>query len=357
MLLKIMVWNAQHMDNQSTLSFSTAFKEKLDFLTKYLGQLGEVDVLAFLETGKTGNINQTLAAALNNLPGSYLPIAHLEQEGGLSKHTTLGISVYVRSEKMKDFSASDTEYALGDKERRAPVLIKHEVTGKYLAFYHANANENTSFGHIKDSIEYISSMIGKGNLVFFGGDMNYDFHAMNSTLGGMSKIGPSVATHSKFELIRKKHLPDRMAMKYESLINRRGLKTEFNGGYSKRKTNIEKLKNSTSPLSRAELSRLERMSKSVEQVDASFVAADAVYDRQYSVFEDATPREGIVVTNRFLDYAFVDGLNDWKAECHGTVAVVNSEILGFGTATRLCNGLSMRSDHFPVLYEWTAQGV
>ncbi|PAU59188.1 hypothetical protein BZL42_12015 [Pseudomonas indica] len=348
-----MVWNAQHMDNQSTLSYSTAFKEKMDFLTQYLGQIDDVDVLAFLETGKTGKINQTLASALNNLPGNYVPIAHLAQEGGLFKDTTLGISVYVRSSRETEFSPSTFEYTIGDKERRAPVIIRHKATEKYLAFYHANASERTSFGHIKDAIEFINSIVGRGNLVFFGGDMNYDFHAMNGTVEGLTKLGPNVATHTKFELVKKSRLAEKMTVRYEGIINRQGLKNEFNGAYSKRKTEIQKLKDSTSPLDRAKLARIERMSRQVEKVDSSFAMADAIYDRQYSVFEDTSPREGIVVTNRFLDYAFVRELNDWTATCHGTVAIVNNPTLGIGIATRLCNGLSMRSDHFPVIYEWT----
>lgn len=350
--LKILVWNAQHMDNQSTSSHSVAFREKLEFLDKYLANLGGVDVMAFLETGKTGNINQTLAAELNNLPGNYLPLAHLEQEGGFIKSTTLGISVYINKDREADFTAAQLSYVLGHKERRAPVIIEHENTGKYLAFYHANANEKTSFGHIKEAIEEINRMYN-GNLVFFGGDMNYDFHSMNDTVGGLSKIGPGVATHSKIELVKKSHLSDKLARRYEGLINNKGLKSEFNRGYSKRNSDIARLQDPKKTLNRAEQARLERLLLKKERVDESFAMAEAAYDRQYSILEENAPRDSILVTNRFLDYGFVENLNEWQAECHGTVAMVNSKTLGFGSATRLCNSIPMRSDHFPVIYTWT----
>lgn len=352
MALKILVWNAQHMDNQSTSTHSVAFREKLEFLDKYLANLGGVDVLAFLETGKTGNINQTLAAELKNLPGNYLPLAHLEQEGGFIKSTTLGISVYINKDREADFTAAQLSYVLGHKERRAPVIIEHKKTGKYLAFYHANANEKTSFGHIKEAIEEIDRMYD-GNLVFFGGDMNYDFHSMNDTVGGLSKIGPGVATHSKIELVKKSHLSDKLARRYEGLINNRGLKSEFNRGYSRRNSDITRLQDPKKTLSRAEQARLERLLLRKERVDESFAMADAAYDRQYSILDENAPRDSILVTNRFLDYGFVKSTNEWKAECHGTVAMVNSTALGFGSATRLCNSLPMRSDHFPVIYTWT----
>jgi hypothetical protein len=354
MAVKILVWNAQHMDNQSTSTHSEAFKDKLEFLGKYLAQLGEVDVMAFLETGKTGNINETLAASLNNLPGNYSPLAHLAQEGGLFKNTTLGISVYVRNALKEDFEISEYDYILDHKERRAPVIIKHKKTCKYLAFYHANANEKTSFGYIKGAIENIDKWY-EGNLVFFGGDMNYDFHSMNDTVGGLSKIGPGVATHSKIELVKKSLLAEKMAKRYESLVNNKGLTWEFNHGYGKRNDTIAQLKAQT-PLMGAQHTRLKQLLVKKERVDESFAIANAAYDRQYSVLEENAPRDSILVTNRFLDYGFVKSLNEWEAECHGTVAIVNSKALGFGCATRLCHNLPMRIYHPPAIYTWKETG-
>ena len=143
------------------------------------------------------------------------------------------------------------------------------------------------------------------------------------------------------------------AASVEGLINNKGLKSEFNRGYSKRNSDIARLQNPKKTLTRAEQARLERLLLKKERVDESFAMADAAYDRQYSILEENAPRDSILVTNRFLDYGFVENLNEWQAECHGTVAMVNSKTLGFGSATRLCNSIPMRSDHFPVIYTWT----
>ncbi|MCV4282227.1 endonuclease/exonuclease/phosphatase family protein [Pseudomonas capsici] len=353
MALKIMVWNAQHFDNQSGSTHSQAFIEKRDFLKQYLAQQSDIDILVFLETGKTGNINQSLTSEVYNLPGNFVPVVHLTQEGGFTKNTTLGISTFVREDKKGQVGLPDFEYVLGDKERRAPVILKHQ-TGKYLAFYHANANENTSFGHIKDAIQFIHQEVGD-DLIFFGGDLNDDYYSMNDSIGHLKKLGPVGVgyTHSKFTLVETKTLHLDVARRYEGLINRHGLARAFNSHYgnlTEEKRNILKAPTTT----QKSKARVLKITTRLQELDTAFAYVDAHFDRQYSVHEGRETHESVVVTNRFLDYAFVHNTSDWQAVCHGSVAVHTSTVLGVTSTQRLCDNVLMRSDHFPVIYTCTA---
>jgi hypothetical protein len=359
MTIKIMVWNAQHLDNQSSLNHSEAFKEKIEFLDKYLAIHDDIHVLAFLETGKTGNVNQTLENALLKTKTSYVPVGHLAQEGGAFKNTTLGISVYVRADVESDFRMANFEYVLNHKERRAPVTIKHK-NGKYFSFYHANANERTSFGFIREAIQYIRESIQQsGNdedeLVLFAGDMNYDYHKMDEQLETLTKLGPDGPgfTHSKFQAVKTKKLAQDMARRYEGVINASKLKTHFNRTYAANRQAQKEfidLLSTGAVLSGRQATRLEKLNRYIKEIDAAFVVAEGQYDRQYTVFEDVVPKESVVVTNRFLDYAFVANKSKWSAVCHGSISVVN--VLGVVIQQRLCADLPMRSDHFPVIYTY-----
>ncbi|MEX3959011.1 endonuclease/exonuclease/phosphatase family protein [Trinickia sp. EG282A] len=355
MTIKLMVWNAQHMDNQSSLKHSGAFKEKIDFLDKYLAMQKDIDVLAFLETGKTGNVNQTLENELLKTKTTYVPVGHLAQEGGAFKNTTLGISVYVRSDVESDFWMANFTYVLNHKERRAPVTIQHK-SGKYFSFYHANANERTSFGFIREAIQYIKQSENAGDeLVLFAGDMNYDYHKMNEQLEKLTKLGPDGPgfTHSKFQIVRTRKLAEDMARRYESVINSSKLKAHFNRTYARNRQEQKEFINLLSTgavLDKRQATRLEKLDRYVKEIDAAFVVAEGQYDRQYTVFENVVPKESVVVTNRFLDYAFVDEKSKWSAVCHGSISVIN--VAGVVIQQRFCAGLPMRSDHFPVIYTY-----
>lgn len=354
MTIKVMVWNAQHMDNQSTATHSEAFREKLDFLDKYLAMQKDIDVIAFLETGKTGNVNQSLEDALLKTKTTYVPISHLAQEGGSKKNTTLGISVYVRSAMTTEFSVASFEYVLNHKERRAPVTIKHKGSQKYFSFYHANANEKTSRGFIKEAIEYIRDRVGE-DLALFAGDMNFDYYKMDDELESLYKLGPTGAgyTHSKFQTVKTRRLVMDMARRYEGVVNNNGLKTHFNRTYGvkleSQKAFLKRIKTGEI-LSDKEAAQLESLTQYIEKIDSAFSIAEAQYDRQYTVYQDVIPKESVVVTNRFLDYAFVDNPAHWSAICHGSVSVI--DILGVVIRKRLCADLPMRSDHFPVIYSY-----
>ena len=354
MTLKILVWNAQHFDNQSKPAHSTAYTDKLSFLVEYLQKLEGIDVIVLLETGKTGNTNQTVALSLKILSQAYVPITHLGQDGGARKNTTLASSVYISGERFGEFAMPEFDFVLGENEQRAPLIIKHKNTKKLFAFYHANANEKTSYKHIMGAIEYIKEL---GSLAFFGGDLNYDYAAMNDTLLGLHKLGPSSPgyTHSKFTPIHTSRLYEAAARKHEFLINNQKLGGAFKKSYAKAIEQLSALQEKKtvlqSNIKKSKAGREATLEKRLKKWDDAFAQVDEQFDRQYSFYEGDPLQQSVVVTSRFLDYAFVDILTDWSAECDGSINVDVSQ--GIAVHQRLCAGREMRSDHFPVVYTYT----
>lgn len=335
--MKILIWNAQHLDNQSRALVSNAYKEKTEFLDKYLlSQNDEVDIVVLLETGKTGNTNKTLDAFFKGRTNSYELVTKLGQDDGFTKHTTLGINVYAKPEIARDLERMP--YVLGDKERRGAVIVKYG--NKLLAFYHANSSKK-SFDHISSSIEFIQQQFSE-DLVFFGGDLNYDYSAMPENLRRMEKLGHNGPgyTHTKIEYPISDELQEKLNRRYYSTIRRHGLERTFNSSYGNYRRELTYRQ--THGIKKDYKLHAATMNKRLRAWDDKFEVAEEDFDFRY--FVQKTPTREALVTRSFLDYALVDDVGDWSADCHGVTLQIGDDVL------RYCNGLSMRSDHFPVIY-------
>src|ERR1700754_3010888 len=87
MTLSTLIWNAQHLDNQSGTP-SQAFLEKLAFLRHCIDQArNPIDILVRIETGKTGEPNELLIEYF--LSRGFTALAVTSHEDGAKKHTTL----------------------------------------------------------------------------------------------------------------------------------------------------------------------------------------------------------------------------------------------------------------------------
>lgn len=174
--MKIMIWNAQHFDNQSG-GESQAYLDKWKFLCTVLSKENP-DIVVLLEAGKTGCFNKTIVEPMNTFHFSLF--TYLTNDGAMKIDTTLGIIVFIKSAIADKFEKCN--YVLSPKERRGCVLLKHKETKQAFSFYHANASCN-ALENIVDSLNFIGQnrlALGIKELVFFGGDLNLNAKPMDN---------------------------------------------------------------------------------------------------------------------------------------------------------------------------------
>lgn len=312
MSLCIMIWNAQHFDNQGDRP-SVAYREKLEFLKHCLTQR-EVDILALFETGKTGAINKKLVMELS---GDYSLIAGSEQEDGKKKSTTLGTLVFVRNSLSESYERV-TEYVLSPTEQRSAILIRHIKTGIGLAFYHANSSYRAS-QNILDTIGFITHNLGMLNLSslkFFGGDLNYD------------------AAHAYAQITTPIYASD-----------------ESENPYRKRY-----------PIGKHVLSKLVPTGPGYTHASIRSGRRIVPPTPEETAFQESELRQGRrprlilklrrqwIITMRTLDYAYVEDIEQWKAECNAAVGHRIDDVERVFSPLRVAFGRLMRSDHFPVFF-------
>lgn len=319
MPLTIMTWNAQHFDHQEH-AYSQAYQDKLDFLRHYLAQ-DDIDIIALMETGKTGNINQSL---VRDLAGEYSLIAAASQEDGVKKDTTLGTMVFIKDSLVDEFSCIDN-YILSSTEQRGAVIIKHDASKSGFAFYHANSSYR-AMTNIIDTVQHIQlnlTSLGLKRLCYFGGDLNTDgryeskeirtnisyrepnnpyartFQTPGPSLNKLTPTG-SGYTHASFKEI---FVPDK---KSKNLIRR-----------EEQRINAQKKLGVKKPTPK--------------------------------VLTLTGTVTGYTKTFRLLDFAYVDNLDYWSATCDASF----HDPGGSKKPTRVSKGMTMRSDHYPVLYTYT----
>jgi hypothetical protein len=300
MTLSILIWNAQHLDNQSGTP-SEAYLEKLAFLGYCVDHAqNPIDILVLMETGKTGNPNELL---IKHLARGFTEVAVTSQEDGAKKHTTLGILVLVSKAKAKEFARVEG-IVLGNEQRSA-VVIRHE-SGYAMAFYHANASYAAA-KNVRDTLTFIQDNLEAYKITklgFFGGDLNTDAKSADDTLS---------LTYS--------------------------VPLDSSNPYSKKVTNRTSLKKLT-PNDSGYTHASFRRQWEAQQVASAQQGNRVILKRHYQA------------VLRLLDYAYVNDLHGWSASCEAayTAPVVN------GIAqqpVRHSRGMRMRSDHYPVIYTYS----
>lgn len=312
MPLRIMMWNAQHFDNQGD-NPSAAYQDKLAFLRHCLTQR-DVDILALFETGKTGALNEKLVAELSN---AYSLVAGSLQEDGKKKTTTLGTLVFVRNELADQFQKV-SEYVLSPTEQRSAILIRHIDTGYGFAFYHANSSYLAS-KNILDTVGFIVqnlSMLKLSTLKFFGGDLNYDavgsYKEIKTPLFGTSDPdNPYSKRYVIAEHVLSKMVPEGPGYTHASIKSAHRIVPPT----------PEETAHEFSELSQGRRPRL-------------IIKLKRIW----------------IVTVRTLDYAYVENASQWTAECNGAFGRRSIDIEKNTGPVRVAFGAVMRSDHFPVFY-------
>ncbi|QCP53528.1 endonuclease/exonuclease/phosphatase family protein [Trinickia violacea] len=306
MAIKILMWNTQHLNNQNRARpMSWAYAEKIELLKRLI--LDEApDIIALFEVGTTSYPNTTLVA---NLSGKYSLIGLLGQEGGATKNTTLGSVVFVKDERSAEFSGVSFQTVLGSGHKRATIVVK-DSENNHFAFYHANASSN-AWRNIKDEIDYLQDQICQieGTLVFFGGDLNT-----------VAKEAPDSTEDPKYHRVMEKSIPEGPGYTHVSIRNSR--------------TSADEKHN--------------------------FEGVDLGGEKE----------RGLVVSLSMLDFAYVargvrrrgacpaavKGKRVWNPVSEGREEYLDSDAEQeqvYKTLEKiyLGNGVSVRSDHFPVFYE------
>ncbi|WP_322846745.1 hypothetical protein [Pseudomonas sp. B33.4] len=301
MPLTIMTWNAQHFDEQNS-TLSEAYREKLAFLVYYLEQR-KPDIFALFETGKSGAANTQL---VRDLTAHYSPVSILQPESAKNKITTLGSIVFVKNAIASEFTDISEHVPLDDKEQRGALLIHHKTTDLCYGFYHANAS-CVALGNIVNAINYIQGMRVK--LVFFGGDLNVPTDGKPDAIMKMQKLTPTGA------------------------------------GY----THVSILSDDVSSSSR-ELRDMQEFGHFLNLTPKKYFEEE--YKWNHAI--DAKPRHPTAQLS-LLDYAYVHELEKWSAVCEGSANTVESgESVRHRTTViqKICLGMSVRSDHFPVFFTY-----
>jgi len=301
-MYSIMIWNAQHFDHQKA-KLSSAYTDKKKFLDYYIAQK-KPDIIALLEVGKTGTVNESL---ISDLMDSYTPVALLEQEGGKKKHTTLGSMVLIRNAIASEFDDVTGRYILSHTEQRAPLIIRHKKTTYGFAFYHANASFMAP-GNIVDTVGFIESNaenLGIKELLFFGGDLNVIASEASNDILGMTKLLPSGAG---FTHVSVRNVTLQKATNELRDLHERGL-----------------YRNNT----------------------------PQVYLQEYMINQGIEKCE-LQPILLLLDYAYVRHPDAWKAVCEGSLHVDSDSDGNAVEVVPLCVGQPIRSDHFPVLFTLNA---
>ncbi|WP_454562728.1 endonuclease/exonuclease/phosphatase family protein [Pseudomonas sp. AIG] len=301
MPLTIMTWNAQHFDEQNA-TLSEAYREKLAFLVYYLKQRSP-DIFALFETGKSGAANTQL---IRDLSAEYSPISVLQPESAKTKVTTLGSIVFVKNAIAREFTDISAHVPLDDKEQRGVLLIRHRTTDLCYGFYHANASKR-ALGNIINAIAYIQGL--KVKLVFFGGDLNVPTDGNPDVIMKMHKLTPAYP------------------------------------GY----THVNILSDDVSS-SRRELRDMQELGHFLEHTPKEYFEEE--YKWNHAI--DGTPRHPTTRLS-LLDYAYVHELEKWSAVCEGSAnSVTSGESVRHRTTViqKICLGMPIRSDHFPVLFTY-----
>ncbi|MBX8470327.1 MULTISPECIES: hypothetical protein [unclassified Pseudomonas] len=301
-MYSIMIWNAQHFDNQKGIH-SQAYADKKKFLDFYIAQK-KPHIIALFEAGKTGNINESLIA---DLTGSYTAIAILTQEGGKKKHTTLGSMVLIRNDVSAEFENVTDNYILSHTEQRAPLIIRHIKSTFGFAFYHANASFMAP-GNIVDTIGFIqenAELLGIKKLLFFGGDLNLIPTQTYAQIKGMDRLVPTSPGYT--------HLS---------------------------------IKNVTLAKATHELGILQGYGHDT-QLTAKTYLPDYMFTQGIEVCE-------LQPVLLLLDYAYVLFAQHWRAECDASLRQTSDSFGNILEIAPYCLGHPIRSDHFPVIFTLNA---
>ncbi|MGB8923164.1 MAG: hypothetical protein WCC61_16850 [Pseudomonas sp.] len=312
MPLSIMIWNAQHFDNQG-VNPSAAYRDKLGFLRHCLTQR-EVHILALFETGKTGALNERLVTDLSN---GYTLIAGSVQEDGKKKSTTLGTLVFARNSIAEHFERV-TEYVLSPTEQRSAILIREKKSGFGFAFYHANSSYLAS-KNILDTVGFIThnlALLKLSTLKFFGGDLNYDAKGAYSSIttpiyGSGEADNPYAKRYAIAEQVLTKLVPNGPGYTHASIKSQHRI-----------------------------------IPPTPEEV--AFEQSERSQGRRPRLI--IRLRRHFVVTPRTLDYAYVEDVAKWSAECNATVTHQIDDVDRKRIPVRMAFGELMRSDHFPVFF-------
>nr|WP_288256825.1 hypothetical protein [uncultured Pseudomonas sp.] len=305
---KILMWNTQHLNNQSK-NESEAYQAKATYLIKVL-LLRRPDLLALFETGTTGTPNVSVERLLN--AQGYQLVHALDNEGGIRIDTTLGSMVFVRNELAGAFQMLPG-YVLGASERRAPIIIRHRYNHDALAFYHANS----SYKAVEMTAETINFIVeNKGasfrELIFFGGDLNASPHENHKIIHprGHKPLQPNyppiAGTH--IQIINKTRLQARRDWRLNV-----DYVYDFDQGID------------------VPVQPLEHWEKRLK-------------------WDEAITEDEYVAVPRVLDYAYVTDTYRWNCECDGYAAGTPNGSGGFKAIRRISHGEVIRSDHFPVFY-------
>ncbi|HBP5361855.1 endonuclease/exonuclease/phosphatase [Pseudomonas aeruginosa] len=315
MPLKIMIWNAQHFDNQKYFR-SQAYTDKLDFLRHYLTQ-EEIDIIALMETGKTGDINQTL---IDDLSSEYTFIGATSQESGARKNTTLGTMIFLKNIISTKFSLIDN-YILSPTEQRGAVIIKHNKTHLGFAFYHSNSSYR-AMANIVDTVQYIQlnlSSLGISKLCYFGGDLNTDGNYESKEISSRKNLSNKNNPYARVFQVAGPSL-------YKLLPT--------GSGYTH-----ASIKEVFVPDAKSR-----RLLKSAEQQKKQpRVSLKRTVPKTLVLTGKVT---GYTTTFRLLDFAYVDDLGAWSATCDASLSAPG----GLIRPIRMSKGKAMRSDHYPVVF-------
>jgi hypothetical protein len=318
MPLSILVWNAQHFDHQKG-QHSAAYQGKKRFLDHCLAQ-ETVDILVLIETGKTGTPNTAL---INDLSGSFKPLATAVQEDGIKKDTTLGTLVLISNDKAKEFEQA-TGYILGGKEQRSAVVIRHIQSQYGFAFYHANSSY-LAMNNAMDTITFIQSNLenmGLKKLGFFGGDLNTDGKWAHNELVTHTS-GPRDPKNDYSRIVVRESPPLHKLIPSGSAYTHVSFKEQYK----------ETAKSKEAAKRAISLAKLSGKRKTPNII------------RTYKLV-------GYTPVVRLLDFAYVDDLSVWSSACDASFSTPAPIGDPPAKPVRISLGEEMRSDHFPVFYKY-----
>lgn len=314
---KVLLWNTQHMDNQPENKLSEAYQQKLANLNTMLTRYTP-DIVALFEVGNTGKPNGQLVQDMKSK--SFTLKASIGQDGGLTKDTTLSAMVFVQDNRASEFH-EPFEWPIDDQARRATLLLMDKNKDVF-AFCHANASRNGWLQVLAD-LKELGGHDGFNRLVFYGGDLNTFF-----------KTAPETVSSYRGKCEMRKIKPEGSGFTHISI---RSTEREAEIRYNHELAQIDKW------------DLIPPYLQNKQQYISSLLWGDLEF--------------GHLAVPSLLDYAYVH--HEVKAEglCEAAVQfqnvfenyTVNKKKslpkTGKASVSRIFQGMYLRSDHFPVIYQ------